>query len=153
MEGILDYTIKQKQKQELEQIPKQESITIPIEHYNLLKDIDNYGHRLGARFLNTNITFVRQQTYWLAEFGIKSDFDKLTKYAQKMKNKAIFKRLGYLTGIFSLPLEKQLDKWHKNISAGYSLLDPTQSKTGRYDSYWNLRINIEKQQFTSWRTH
>ena len=83
----------------------------------------------------------------------KIDFDKLTKYAQKMKNKAIFKRLGYLTGIFSLPLEKQLDKWHKNISAGYSLLDPTQSKTGRYDSYWNLRINIEKQQFTSWKTH
>ena len=82
MEGILDYTIKQKQKQELEQIPKQESITIPIEHYNLLKDIDNYGHRLGARFLNTNITFVRQQTYWLAEFGIKTDFDKLTKLDQ-----------------------------------------------------------------------
>ncbi len=83
----------------------------------------------------------------------KIDFDKITKYAQKMKNKTIFKRLGYLSEILDLPLKKQQSIWNKNISTGYPLLDPTQSKTGKFDTRWNLRVNIEKQHLTSWRTH
>jgi len=83
----------------------------------------------------------------------KIDFGKLTKYATKMKNRTIFKRLGYLAEVLDLRLEKQLGIWQKNISTGYSLLDPAQSKTGKYDSNWNLRINMEKQHLTSWRTH
>lgn len=81
------------------------------------------------------------------------DKDKLTTYAQKINNKTVFKRLGYLSETLNLPVSKYLAKWQKMISRGFSLLDPLSSNKGKYNSKWNLRINVSEADLTEWRTH
>ncbi|MGD9109200.1 MAG: type IV toxin-antitoxin system AbiEi family antitoxin [Gammaproteobacteria bacterium] len=52
------------------------------------------------------------------------DLDKLILYAEKMKNKTIFKRFGYL--MENIGLNEMIDKYNltDKISAGYSTFDP-----------------------------
>lgn len=83
----------------------------------------------------------------------KIDLKKLTQYAKKMNNRAIFKRLGYLSEILELPVADYLRQWRKLISSGYVLLDPLSAKTGKFNSQWNIRVNISKANLTEWRTH
>lgn len=70
------------------------------------------------------------------------DISKLSSYARRIGNRAVFKRLGLLAESLELPVEPWLDDWQKNISRGYSLLDPTQPKRGQYNAKWHLIINV-----------
>lgn len=81
------------------------------------------------------------------------DFDKITEYGIKMGNGAIFKRLGYLTEVLDLPVEKYQQHWQGQISAGYNLLDPHLPKMGKYVAKWRLRLNIPKDDLLEWRIH
>lgn len=81
------------------------------------------------------------------------DKDKLTAYAQKINNKTVFKRLGYLSETLNLPVSKYLAKWQKMTSRGFSLLDPLSSNKGKYNSKWNLRTNVSESDLAGWRTH
>ena len=81
------------------------------------------------------------------------DIKKLTSYAKKMNNKAIFKRLGYLSEILHLPVAHYVEQWRHMISPGYAVLDPLSAKTGKYNSKWHVRVNISKENLTQWRTH
>lgn len=83
----------------------------------------------------------------------KTDIKKLTQYAKKMNNRAIFKRLGYLAEVLELPVANYLEQWRKMISPGYVLLDPLSAKTGKFVSRWNIRANISRANLTEWRTH
>jgi predicted transcriptional regulator of viral defense system len=69
------------------------------------------------------------------------DVDKLSEYAHKIGNATVFKRLGFLSEYLELPVDSWTNNWQKNISKGYSLLDPTQSKHGSYNSKWHLVVN------------
>lgn len=71
------------------------------------------------------------------------NFKRIKKYALKMNNMTIFKRLGYI-------LEKtNLLKEHKNIfndiklTKGYSKLDKISIKKSKYNEKWKLLINVE----------
>lgn len=77
----------------------------------------------------------------------------LTDYAEQLSNLAVLKRLGYLSEIFNLPVPDYVDKWQEQKSSGYSLIDPSGRKTGKYYSRWNLRLNVSESELTSWREH
>ena len=83
----------------------------------------------------------------------KIDLKKVTRYAKKMNNRAIFKRLGYLSEVLELPVTNYLQQWRKMISPGYVLLDPVSAKTGKFTSRWHIRVNVSKANLTEWRTH
>jgi len=59
----------------------------------------------------------------------------LTEYASRMRNRTIFKRLGYLA------------------ETGYSLLDPLAGDHGRYCGKWQLRLNRTVADLTDWMVH
>ena len=82
------------------------------------------------------------------------DPEKISQYTERMNNTAIFKRLGFLSELLEIPWRKTfLGEWKKRISEGYSLLDPTMPKKGKYNSRWKLRINIESHELVEWRVH
>lgn len=82
------------------------------------------------------------------------DLEKITQYTEKMNNAAIFKRLGFLSELLEIPLRKSFPgKWKGKISEGYSSLDPTMPKKGKYNSKWKLRINIEPHELVEWRVY
>lgn len=69
------------------------------------------------------------------------DFEKIIKYGLRMKNGAIFKRLGYILEVYQIG-DRATKRIQNHISSGYSILDPTLPKEGRYIKRWNLLINI-----------
>ena len=57
-----------------------------------------------------------------------------------MRNKTILKRLGYILEIFSF--EQYLDSFRpKDVSKGYSKLDPKLPKKGKINEKWKLYVN------------
>jgi predicted transcriptional regulator of viral defense system len=68
--------------------------------------------------------------------------DEIVKYIARRGNRTIYKRLGYLIEVCSIDALKLKDVCEKNISTGFSLLDPAVEPRGSFNSKWNLRINI-----------
>jgi len=67
--------------------------------------------------------------------------EKLLRYVQRMGNKAILKRLGYISEQLGLGLEEKIqlsDKDRKN----FSLLDPTMPARGKFNYKWGLLENV-----------
>jgi predicted transcriptional regulator of viral defense system len=77
----------------------------------------------------------------------------LTKYADRMNNRTIFKRLGYLAELLDLPVGDELERWQAARSTGYSQLDPLSGDHGPYDSRWQLRLNRTADDLTDWLVH
>jgi predicted transcriptional regulator of viral defense system len=66
----------------------------------------------------------------------------LVDYGDRLGNRAIFKRLGYIVEFFS-PLHVQLiDACRARVSEGISALDPDGPSGGRRAMRWTLRINV-----------
>jgi len=74
----------------------------------------------------------------------------LTEYAGRMKNRTIFKRLGYLAELLELPVVGELEHWQALLSTGYSQLDLLAGDHGPYDSRWRLRLNRTPADLTDW---
>lgn len=70
------------------------------------------------------------------------DHRKLFRYAVKMGNMAVAKRLGFLMETLALgdvkPLREQVE-----LSKGYSPLDPLLPRKGRHDKRWGLLVNVK----------
>ncbi|RLC91047.1 MAG: hypothetical protein DRI77_14275 [Chloroflexi bacterium] len=77
----------------------------------------------------------------------------LSEYAGRMQNRAIFKRLGYLTELLGLPVGAEIERWQAALSAGYSRLDPLAGDHGPYNSRWQLRLNRTPADLTDWLVH
>ncbi|MCL2868532.1 MAG: hypothetical protein FWF27_03685 [Candidatus Bathyarchaeota archaeon] len=78
-----------------------------------------------------------------ALYFAKNDLDqtKLVNFAQKIENKTVLKRLGYLTE--TLHIEKALKSISKlPLSSGYSLLDCSLKKRGPIIEKWKIVINV-----------
>lgn len=71
------------------------------------------------------------------------DLKKITEYAQRMGNRTIFKRLGYLSEALQLEVGDFREHWRKEISKGYSRLDPLGRATGTYSRRWQLIVNLD----------
>ena len=70
------------------------------------------------------------------------DETKLREYAAKIGNSAVAKRLGYLMEALGLGDPEVLRKV-VSPKAGFSALDPTLPKNGKYNRRWGLLINAE----------
>lgn len=68
--------------------------------------------------------------------------DEIVKYIEHRNNKTVYKRLGLIIETFNIDAVKLKETCSKNISAGYSLLDPSVEAGGAFNSKWNLRINV-----------
>jgi len=66
----------------------------------------------------------------------------LCKYIKQKNNRTIYKRLGYLIDTLKIDAKDLRAVCKKNISSGYSLLDPKVKSQGRFNTRWNLRINV-----------
>lgn len=66
----------------------------------------------------------------------------LLKYAHRLDNRTVFKRLGHLLEALNTNDKTLIETCHKAISSGISLLDPSAPDKGRFVRRWNLRINV-----------
>ena len=69
--------------------------------------------------------------------------DKLFEYIERLDNRTVYKRLGYIIETLELNLTKLEEICKRNISKGYSLLDPSAPKDGAIIRRWNLRLNAK----------
>ena len=67
---------------------------------------------------------------------------KLRKYAVKIGNSAVAKRLGFLMETLGLGNVEALRK-AVTLAPGFSPLDPTLPRRGKYNRRWGLLINME----------
>lgn len=82
------------------------------------------------------------------------DYPKLVKYALKMKNGTIIKRLGFLMEILKIENLRVINELYKNVTPGIMALDPSKEyKTAEISKRWNLYLNINPANLTEWKTH
>ncbi len=72
------------------------------------------------------------------------DEEKLRSYAAKIGNSAVAKRLGFLMETLGLGDVEVLRK-EAPLAPGFSPLDPTLPKRGKYNRRWGLLVNAEMQ--------
>ena len=66
------------------------------------------------------------------------DYDRLSRYAIKIGNSGVIRRLGYLCEHLGIPIELPV------IDArSYLYLDPTMPKRGLLDPRWKLKVNLD----------
>jgi len=82
-----------------------------------------------------------------------ADWSQLTADAQRLGNRTVFKRLGYLVEVLRLEAGKWIDSWRAEISPGETLLDPRYGRRGSYHTRWNLRLNVTEEQLLEWQRH
>ncbi|MCY4088459.1 MAG: type IV toxin-antitoxin system AbiEi family antitoxin domain-containing protein [Actinomycetia bacterium] len=71
-----------------------------------------------------------------------SDWQTLVEYGDRLGNRAVFKRLGYLLEAAELGHIKLVAECQQRISKGISLLDPGAPASGPRVSRWRLRANV-----------
>ncbi len=67
----------------------------------------------------------------------------LLKYINEKNNRTIYKRLGFILETLEVKSSEVRGACKKNISAGYSPLDPTIKGKGKFNRKWNLLVNAE----------
>ncbi len=81
--------------------------------------------------------------------------EKVLEYAQRMGNSTIIKRLGFLLDILDIRYLELYPRMMGMISPGMSILDPTirprQDSKGKYNTKWNLLVNVPKDSLVSWK--
>jgi predicted transcriptional regulator of viral defense system len=85
------------------------------------------GIRHGAEILRTYLD--------------ENDTGPLIEYGERLANRAVFKRLGYLAETLG-GVEPLVSACRTRISSGISVLDPEGPDGGRRLMRWNLRINV-----------
>jgi predicted transcriptional regulator of viral defense system len=85
---------------------------------------------------------IRHGTEVLAAYLGGSDWHPLVEYGDRIGNRTVFKRLGYVVEAAELGTEELVEECRQRVSAGISLLDPGAPPRGRRVSRWGLRINV-----------
>lgn len=70
------------------------------------------------------------------------DSNTLVDYGDRLGNRAVFKRLGYLLEATEVPDAGLLDACRRRISAGVTLLDPSAPRRGPLASEWGVNANV-----------
>lgn len=74
------------------------------------------------------------------------NIEQLLMCLKKINNKTTYKRLGYILEKMDIDEKNILETCTKNISKGFSLLDPTMKHFNQkltYSYKWNLKINVD----------
>jgi predicted transcriptional regulator of viral defense system len=72
------------------------------------------------------------------------DEKKLRSYLSKIGNSAVGKRLGFIMETLELGNVEDL-RAEVSLAPGFSPLDPTMPKHGKYNRRWGLLVNTEMQ--------
>ncbi len=75
--------------------------------------------------------------------GDSRDDNTLMQYIDRLGNRSIHKRLGYLIEALSLNAPSLVDYCKSKMSSGITLLDPSAGKRGRILRRWNLLLNVD----------
>lgn len=67
----------------------------------------------------------------------------LIEYANRLRNRAVFKRLGYIVEALGQDRDGLIEACRQRVSAGISLLDPDGPPGGRRVTKWGLRVNVQ----------
>ncbi len=78
--------------------------------------------------------------YFASEYR---DDQRLLEYAERLGNRTVFKRLGYLVETLGVNAPDLVRACRQKQSFGLTMLDPTVHAKGRILKRWNLRINVE----------
>lgn len=70
------------------------------------------------------------------------DPERLIEYGDRLGNRAVFKRLGYIVEALGLDAPGLVSACEERVSAGISALDPDGPSGGRRVMRWGLRINV-----------
>jgi predicted transcriptional regulator of viral defense system len=70
------------------------------------------------------------------------DETRLVQYAERLGNRTVFKRLGFLIERFGIEAPRLLEQCRQRLSRGLSSLDPDVRERGKIVKRWNLRINV-----------
>lgn len=73
------------------------------------------------------------------------DLERLVEYANRMRNRSLCSRLGYLLELFGRPIEGL------NVSRTFVRLDPQGQDEGPYDRRWRVRVNVSDEELLNWR--
>ena len=66
----------------------------------------------------------------------------LIEYGDRLGNRAVFKRLGYIVETLGRDQPDLITASQARVSAGISPLDPQGPKGGRRSMRWGLRVNV-----------
>lgn len=77
------------------------------------------------------------------------DEDLLVEYADRLGNRTVFKRLGYLLESLEVDAPDLIESCRSRRSAGIAKLDPSIRSGGRITKRWGLRINAQIQPRTN----
>jgi len=66
---------------------------------------------------------------------------RLVEYGDRLGNRTVFKRLGYLAETLGLAEDDLIQSCRERVSAGIGRLDPDRGATGPTSSRWGLRLN------------
>lgn len=70
----------------------------------------------------------------------------LVEYGDRLKNRTVFKRLGYIIEALGLDAHTLTDSCRARVSSGLTRLDPSVDTNGRVMKRWGLRVNVELKQ-------
>lgn len=68
--------------------------------------------------------------------------EKLCEYMALVKNKTVYKRLGYLIEELNIDAPELANHCKLNLSKGYSVLEPSGPSEGKLLRKWNLKVNV-----------
>lgn len=71
------------------------------------------------------------------------DPSRLIEYGDRLGNRTVFKRLGYLLEVLRSPEEHLVEECRKRVSSGVSMLDPDGPAGGPRVARWNIRANVK----------
>ncbi len=85
---------------------------------------------------------IRHAAEILAAYLDDHDPATLVEHGDRLGNRTVFKRLGYIVEALELDDGDMIGACRERISAGISLLDPDGPKDGRRLPRWGLRVNV-----------
>lgn len=75
---------------------------------------------------------------------------KLLKYGKQMNNLSVLKRMAYLSELFEMKgFIRFQSEVLKLVNRKYSLLDPSSSDEGIFNSKWHIRVNVPEDKLSS----
>lgn len=70
------------------------------------------------------------------------DERRIAEYVNRLGNRTVFKRLGYLLELYDIPASETIAVCRRRLSSGLSPLDPSVRTKGKIVKRWNLRANV-----------
>jgi predicted transcriptional regulator of viral defense system len=85
---------------------------------------------------------IRHGAEVLVAYLTEQDPAQLIEYGDRLGNRAVFKRLGYLIEVLDLDFPSLLSACQERVSSGISALEPDGPDGGRRCKRWGLRVNV-----------